>query len=135
MKSLGIKKTIGLTLAATIAFSFSGCLKSEAPKCSDAGVKELLKDLYQMEMDSPLYNKKDGFPAILSIDSVRTLSYDKEVAKRECKATVNFDRDLSGDIEYSVQLSEEIEGDYYVETKTSFVGILMMSAMQNKFKF
>jgi len=118
----------------------TGCF-SEAPKCSDAEVKETLKSVYLQVLDNInssnnmfLAGFASSLPkAIESIDSIRTVAYDEKIELRQCKADVRFDNNQTASISYSVQVNEENSDEFYVELDTEFVEGLMQSNMMNGF--
>ncbi|MBU1218050.1 hypothetical protein KJ870_07610 [bacterium] len=126
-----------ILLSAFVLFSLSGCLSSEAPKCSDEDVTNLVKDLYVQMLDNM---KETPYTAMfvtalpkemLSIDSIRPVAYDEGIKMRSCKATAKLEGDKEINIEYTIQTNEENSDEYYVELGSDFVEGLMMQNIMN----
>ncbi|MEO1938371.1 MAG: hypothetical protein ABGW85_07025 [Sulfurimonas sp.] len=122
-------------------FLLSGCFKSEAPKCSDPAVKGLVKDLYTESLQKLSSNPMAAMfmgalpKEIVSISAVRPVAYDEKVNLRSCKAEAHFDNNVTANIEYTVQLSEENPEEFYVELDTAFMeGLMQQSMMQGIFE-
>ena len=125
-------------LAMVTALSLGGCFKSEAPKCSDPQVVDMVKKIYheniaEMADANPMFAIfKEAIPdRIVSIDSARPVSYDEKVDLRSCKAIAHFDDNRTANIEYTVQLDEKNKDQFYVELKLDFVqGLAQQGIMQ-----
>jgi len=132
-------KIIVVTLP--ILLLFSGCFSNEAPKCSDPAVKKMVKNLYEESLEELSTNPMaiifmQSLPKrMLSLSAVRPMAYDEKIHLRACKAKARFDNNISSDIEYSVQLSEENPKEFYVELDTTFMeGLMQQSMIQGVFK-
>ena len=117
-------------------FVLSGCLQTEAPKCSDSDVTGLVEQIYaehieELKKDNPMAAMYvEMVPKkIVKIDSARAMRYDKEVKLRECKAVAYFENNQSSDIEYTVQLDEQDESQFYVELDLDFLEDLLKSGL------
>lgn len=121
------KRAFHLALVMAVIMFFSGCFINETPKCSHDDVYDKMLDLYTLEQKKAIYPDAD-FPAIISLESFRTISHDDKVGRWECKAIVNFEKDISGEIEYAIQKSED-GNNFFVETENSFVDIFAASVM------
>ena len=126
-----IKK--GLVLLGS-AVLFSGCFNSEVAKCSDESVKELVSQIYNEQIknntDNPMlsiYTKM--LPELTSLESIRAVSYKKDVNMRECKGVMHFKDGTTTDLQYSVQADEEDSSLIYVELDTTFLQTLLMKSM------
>jgi len=133
-------KIISIATACALTLMLSGCLDSEAPKCSDPAVKKLVKDLYQESVQELANNPMAAIfmtslpKEITSISAVRPVAYDEKVNLRSCKAEAHFDNNISANIKYTVQLSEENPEEFYVELDTTFMeGLMQQSMMQGIF--
>jgi hypothetical protein len=129
-----------LLIAASTLFLLSGCFKSEAPKCSNPDVKELVKNLYGDSLENLSKNPMsalfiDALPKkIVKLNATRPIAYDEKINMRRCKAEALFDNNIKADISYTVQLSEEKSDQFYVELDTSFMeGLVQQSMMQGIF--
>jgi len=129
-----------MIVVAMTPFLLTGCFKSEAPKCSDPAVKSLVKNLYQDSLQKLQTNPMAvifiaALPKeIQSITAVRPVAYDEKVNLRSCKAEAHFDNNVTANIEYTVQLSEENPEEFYVELDTTFMeGLMQQSMMQGIF--
>lgn len=117
-----------------VATLFAGCFSNEVAKCSDDSVKELVGKIYSEQINGESANPmlaaiSKNFPALSSLESIRAISYDKEVNNRGCKAVMHFEDGSTVDLSYSVQADEEDSSNIYVELDTSFLQGLIMSAM------
>lgn len=120
----------------------TGCFETKAPMCSDNDVAELVEEIYaehveELDNDNPMSAMYiDVLPKkIIKLDSARAVRYDKEVKLRECKAVAYFDNNQTQDIEYTVQLNEQDDTQFYVELDLSFVEDLVKAGLlQNVFK-
>jgi hypothetical protein len=127
----------GLLLASTMLM-LGGCFKSEAPKCSDPQVIQLVEQIYEqniadMAKDNPMFAIiKEAVPSkIVSIDSARPVKYDENIKLRSCKAIAHFDDNRTANIEYTVQLDEKKSDEFYVELKFDFIqGLAQQGMMQ-----
>ena len=130
-----MQKVSTILLGSVVAVSFSGCLSSEAPKCSSDEAIESVKSLY---IDMQENVKSNPYAALFasslpkemtSIESIRPVSYDENIKMRSCKATAKLENGSEIDIEYTIQLNEENSDEYYVELSSSFLEALMMQNM------
>jgi len=131
-----------LSVSFLIIFILSGCFNTQAPKCSDDAVQETLKDVY-LKVLTNLQNSQNPFLAgftqglpksIDTLSSIRAVSYDEAVKIRSCKADVSFDNNQTATLEYTVQLNEENNDEFYVELDTDFLeGLMQESIMQGIF--
>jgi len=133
-------KIINIAAVCALALTLSGCLENEAPKCSNPAVKALVKDLYQESVKELENNPMAAIfmttlpKEISSVSTVRAVAYDEKVNLRHCKAQAHFDNNISTNISYTVQLSEENPEEFYVELDTTFMeGLMQQSMMQEMF--
>jgi hypothetical protein len=134
-------KIVTIATACALTFMLSGCFESEAPKCSDPAVKGLVKNLYQNSVKELSNNPMTAIfiaalpKEIRSFSAVRPVAYDEKVKLRSCKAEAHFDGNVTANIEYTVQLSEENPEEFYVELDTAFMeGLVQQSMMQGIFE-
>ncbi len=133
-------KIVTIATACTLMLMLSGCFKSEAPKCSDTDVKGVVQDLYKDSLQKLSNNPMAAIfmgalpKEIVSISAVRPVAYDEKVNLRSCKAEAHFDNNVTANIEYTVQLNEENQEEFYVELDTDFIeGLMQQSMMQEMF--
>ncbi len=131
-------KKIYLLTPLIAMFALTGCFKSEAPKCSDTEVKKTLKKLYAQKMIEMKGNVLTMFftaavpKTITSIGAARAISYDEKVNLRSCKAEATLGEGITSAIEYTVQLDEENNGQFYVELQMGFVETLAQQGIMNQ---
>jgi hypothetical protein len=132
-------KTIAMLF--TVALFLSGCFENEAPKCSDPAVKGLVKNLYKESVQELANNPMAALfvgtlpKELHSLSAVRPVAYDEKVNLRSCKAEAHFDNNITANIQYTVQLSEENPEEFYVELDTTFMeGLMQQSMLQGIFE-
>ena len=129
-------------LTLLLAFLMTGCFNNEPPKCSDESVHVTLQDVYLQVLDN-INDSGNPFLAgfsknlpqnLMSLSSVRAVSYDEAVLLRSCKADALFDNGETVGINYTVQANEENSDEFYVELETEFLeGMMQKSMMQGIF--
>jgi len=118
-------------------FFLTGCLKYEAPKCSNPDVELLVKQLYKDSLNKLTNNPMTAIfitampKEIKKLTYIRPTSYNKEISLRECKAEAVFDKNISAAIHYNVQLTEDQSDKYIVELDTTFMEGLMQKSLLN----
>ena len=133
MKRLVVKSLVVLG----VVFGLNACSK-ETPKCSDEDVQVLVSNLYADMLENSAQNillsafLVNAPKSLDRLESVRAVSYDKEVKLRECKAVAHFENGYTADIEYTVQLSETNHDEFYVELKGDFLQQLMMNSILSR---
>ena len=119
-----------------IGVVFSGCVFDSTPKCSDDNVQSLVKEIYQNMLEQSKDNillavyMSNAPKSIVSLSSIRAVSYDKDVNLRECKSIAHFDNGLDINLDYSVQMAENGD-EFYVEFKEDFIQNVMMNSMMS----
>ncbi len=133
-------KRVKLGVLVLVLVMMSGCFQKEVPKCSDDNVKNVLSEIYGNwsqninNSDNPvLIMFKGAIPnSIVSFSSPRTLGFDKEIQLRTCKMDVTFDNNQSNTLQYTVQLDEEDNENFYVEiSEDSLESIAQESMMKH----
>ena len=120
-------------------FTLNGCFKTEAPKCSSPDVKNTLKGLYAQQMKKSEQNifmqvMMTSVPKTMTkIDSARAVAYDENINLRSCKAEATLGKDMTATIEYTVQLDEKNNDQFYVELQMDFLENLAQQGMMNQF--
>ncbi len=133
-----MKKIYMLALMLAI-ITLTGCVKTEAPKCSDSEVESTLKKIYTQQMEKTSANMLAqvllaSVPKTISeINSARPISYDENINLRSCKAEATLGKDITSTIEYTVQLDEKNNGQFYVELQMDFIEDLAQQGMMNQF--
>jgi hypothetical protein len=132
-----VKKSFVWVLPVLLALGLSGCFKSEAPKCSDKQVVELVEQIYTNQIQE--LQKSNPLAAVflaalpkkmVAIESARPVSYDEKIKLRSCKGVAKFDDNRTANIEYTVQLDEKNNDQFYVELKMDFLeGMAQQSMM------
>lgn len=118
-------------------FLLTGCFTKEPPKCSDDDVKETLQGIYSDLIAKSQNNFMAMFLQALpkeidSFSSIRPVAYDEKVKIRTCKADVTFENNQTASIEYTVQLNEEENEEFYVELKTDFLEALVQQSIMQQ---
>ncbi|MFA5232941.1 MAG: hypothetical protein WC390_00970 [Sulfurimonas sp.] len=129
------KQILKLSLAVPFVLLLNGCF-DETVKCSDEMVKETIKEIYTEQIQSGASNPllaamSANFPNLISIESIRPISYNKEVKMRECKAVMHFENETTADLSYTIQTNEDNGDDYYIELDKAFLESLIMSSMMS----
>jgi hypothetical protein len=134
-----MKTLIATTLLASTLL-LTGCFNTDAPKCSDKEVTDLVKNIYsdwvnnaEQSQNPMLAMFLNNLPKnITDISSARATSYDKEIKLRTCKADITFDNNATTSLMYTVQITEEDSENFYVELNSdSLEGIMQQSMMSN----
>ena len=128
-----------LTALLASSILLTGCFNTQAPKCSDNEVKELVKNIYaewvfNLEAsDNPMLAMfLSSLPkGIDTLDSARATSYDKEIKLRKCKADVTFDNNTNATLMYTVQINEEESDNFYVELDSDSLEAIMQQSMMS----
>ncbi len=128
-----------MTALTGLVLTLGGCFKSEAPKCSDKEVVQLVKQIYtehigELSKSNPMFMIfAAAIPKkIVKIDSARPVSYDEKIHLRQCKAQAYFDDNRTAPIEYTVQLDEKNSDQFYVELSFEFLQPLAQQGMMQQ---
>jgi len=119
-------------------FLLTGCFKSEAPKCSDPKVTQLVEQIYtnqiaELKKSNPLAAVfMAAIPQkIVRIESARPVKYEENIKLRSCKGVAVFEDNRTANIEYTVQLDEKKSDQFYVELKMDFLEGLAQQGMMD----
>ncbi|MEN4880424.1 hypothetical protein ABEI17_06820 [Pantoea agglomerans] len=100
-------------ISLVIAFILSGC-NEDTPKCSSTDVKNLVIDISRKVIEKPLKLDAD---VLISVNNIRTLSYDSKLDVYQCAADLTFTKpNLKQDIPitYRIQKTDEGNGQFYI---------------------
>ena len=134
-----MKKIQVLALFAAMIM-LQGCFEKEAPQCSDEAIITTVQELYAEHMQK---NDNTNILAqvlmasvpkkILSIHSARAVAYKENIHLRSCKAEAVMEGNITSSIEYTVQLDEKNDDQFYIELDMEFIETLAQQGMMNQF--